>query len=82
VCLICSQDQLADTLTKSLSSSRFLTLRTKLTVTSVSVCLRGLINDDVEESGTEDARDKTAHTRNHIVIIVTSCIQLYIRLVL
>jgi len=43
---ICSQDQLADALTKPLSSFRFHQLKDKLTVTSVSSCLRGRISAD------------------------------------
>jgi hypothetical protein len=54
VCFICSQDQLVDTLTKPLSSSHFLSLRFKLTVTSVPVCLRGHVSDNVQEGAVQN----------------------------
>jgi hypothetical protein len=40
---ICSQDQIADTLTKSLSTNRFVFLRPKLIVSCPTVLLRGLL---------------------------------------
>jgi Reverse transcriptase (RNA-dependent DNA polymerase) len=49
---ICSKDQLADTLTKPLSSTRFLYLRDKLNVTFVSMSLRGPISDSIEDTAT------------------------------
>jgi hypothetical protein len=51
---ICSQDQLADTLTKLLSSSRFLSLRSKFTVTSIPVSLRGHVSDNVQEGALQN----------------------------
>jgi hypothetical protein len=41
--IICSQDQIADTLTKSLSSALFTLLRHKLTVNHPTVRLRGML---------------------------------------
>jgi hypothetical protein len=49
VWFICSKDQLADTLTKSLSAARFKFLRFKLTVVP-TVSLRGRVNDHVADS--------------------------------
>jgi hypothetical protein len=57
---IYSQDQLADTLTKPLSSSRFLSLRSKLIVTSFPVRLRGHVSDNTQD---EDLH-KRYHTRD------------------
>uniref|UniRef100_A0A2N9IMK5 Reverse transcriptase Ty1/copia-type domain-containing protein n=1 Tax=Fagus sylvatica TaxID=28930 RepID=A0A2N9IMK5_FAGSY len=42
---ICSKDQLADLLTKPISSSRFAQLRTKLNVLPIPLGLRGRVND-------------------------------------
>jgi hypothetical protein len=42
---ICSKDQLADLLTKPISSSRFAQLRTKLNVLPIPLGLRGSVND-------------------------------------
>jgi Reverse transcriptase (RNA-dependent DNA polymerase)/gag-polypeptide of LTR copia-type/GAG-pre-integrase domain len=58
---ICSQDQVADALTKPLSTTRFQTLRSKLTVTCPTLRLRGRVSDDIAqddnaEQGHEDTR--------------------------
>ena len=45
VCFISSTDQLADLLTKPISSSRFAALRTKLNVLSIPLGLRGRVKD-------------------------------------
>jgi hypothetical protein len=42
---ICSKDQLADLLTKPISSSRFAQLRTKLNVLPIPLGLRGRVSD-------------------------------------
>jgi hypothetical protein len=42
---ICSQDQLVDALTKPLSYVRFIHIRSKLTITSVSMSLRGPVSN-------------------------------------
>uniref|UniRef100_A0A2N9IRZ5 Reverse transcriptase Ty1/copia-type domain-containing protein n=1 Tax=Fagus sylvatica TaxID=28930 RepID=A0A2N9IRZ5_FAGSY len=55
VCFISSQDQLADLLTKPISSSRFAFLRTKLNVLPIPLGLRGSVKDkDHKSSSTED----------------------------
>uniref|UniRef100_A0A2N9F894 Reverse transcriptase Ty1/copia-type domain-containing protein n=1 Tax=Fagus sylvatica TaxID=28930 RepID=A0A2N9F894_FAGSY len=52
---ISSQDQLADLLTKPISSSRFAFLRTKLNVLPIPLGLRGSVKDkDHKSSSTED----------------------------
>jgi hypothetical protein len=52
VCFVCSQDQLADALTKSLSTLRFVQLGRKLNVTCVSMSLRGPIDEDIQDTST------------------------------
>jgi hypothetical protein len=47
---VCSKDQLADTLTKLLSTLRFNELRHKLNVTCVSMSLRGPIDEDIQNT--------------------------------
>ena len=47
---ISSTDQLADLLTKPISSSRFAVLRTKLNVLSISLGLRGRVKDNHQTS--------------------------------
>ena len=52
---ISSQDQLADLLTKPISSSRFAFLRTKLNVLPIPLGLRGSVKDKAQkQSSTED----------------------------
>jgi hypothetical protein len=51
---ICSQDQLADTLTKPLSAAHFKFLRFKLTVVP-TIRLRGSANDQIQDSEEYDA---------------------------
>uniref|UniRef100_A0A2N9FM88 Reverse transcriptase Ty1/copia-type domain-containing protein n=1 Tax=Fagus sylvatica TaxID=28930 RepID=A0A2N9FM88_FAGSY len=52
---ISSQDQLADLLTKPISSSRFALLRTKLNVLPIPLGLRGSVKDKAQkQSSTED----------------------------
>uniref|UniRef100_A0A2N9F027 Reverse transcriptase Ty1/copia-type domain-containing protein n=1 Tax=Fagus sylvatica TaxID=28930 RepID=A0A2N9F027_FAGSY len=46
VCFLCSKDQLADLLTKPISSSRFPLLRTKLNVLPIPLGLRGRVEDN------------------------------------
>jgi hypothetical protein len=61
---ISSKDQLADLLTKPISSSRFAQLRTKLNVLPIPLGLRGRVNDkdklsqELSHSNTILARDK------------------------
>uniref|UniRef100_A0A2N9F0Q4 Reverse transcriptase Ty1/copia-type domain-containing protein n=1 Tax=Fagus sylvatica TaxID=28930 RepID=A0A2N9F0Q4_FAGSY len=61
---ICSKDQLADLLTKPISSSRFAQLRTKLNVLPIPLGLRGRVNDkdkppsQLSQSKTILAKDK------------------------
>jgi hypothetical protein len=45
---ICTQDQVADALTKPLSTNRFQSLRSKLTVTCPTLRLRGRVSDDAD----------------------------------
>jgi hypothetical protein len=62
---ICSQDQIADILTKPLSSTRFITLKSKLTVNSLSVGLRGRI-DDTSEITIQHMTYKKLHSHKHM----------------
>jgi hypothetical protein len=55
---ICSQDQLADALTKPLSSFRFHQLKDKLTVTCVSMRLRGHISNNKDNDAIIDTTQK------------------------
>jgi Reverse transcriptase (RNA-dependent DNA polymerase) len=48
VWFICSQDQIADALTKPLSATRFIVLTSKLTVTSPTLRLRGHVNSNAD----------------------------------
>jgi hypothetical protein len=54
---ICSQDQLADALTKPLSVTRFNMLRTKLTVTGSTLRLRERVNSNTEDNVKEEQKD-------------------------
>jgi hypothetical protein len=45
ICFICSQDQITDALTKSLSTTCFQFLRSKLTVVCSPLSLRGCVSD-------------------------------------
>jgi hypothetical protein len=50
VCFVCSQDQLADALTKMLSTLRFVQLRYKLNVTCFSMSLMEPIDEDIQDT--------------------------------
>jgi hypothetical protein len=46
---VCSHDQIADALTKSLSTARFTFLRSKLTVPSAMLCLNGRVDSEKQK---------------------------------
>ena len=54
---ISTNDQLADIFTKSLSSARFLLLRSKLMVTSSPISLRGAVREASRESSIDSSID-------------------------
>jgi hypothetical protein len=47
---ICSHDQLANTLTKTLSNVHFIVLRSKLILKSLPMSLRGRISNELEDT--------------------------------
>lgn len=59
---LCSADQITDALTKSLASVRFQMLRTKLTVVSTTLGLRGAVKID-----DEDELEMTSRVSNGVV---------------
>ena len=56
---ISTNDQLVDIFTKSLSSARFLLLRSKLMVTSSPISLRGVVREASRESSIDSSIDHT-----------------------
>jgi hypothetical protein len=56
---ISSTDQLADLLTKPISSNRFLQLRTKLNVLSIPLGLRGRVKDKVRNLQLEEIKEES-----------------------
>ena len=56
---ISSTDQLADLLTKPISSNRFLQLRTKLNVLSIPLGLRGHVKDKVRNLQLDEIKEES-----------------------
>ena len=59
---ISSTDQLADLLTKPISSNRFLQLRTKLNVLSIPLGLRGRVKDKVRNLQLDEIKEESPAT--------------------
>jgi Reverse transcriptase (RNA-dependent DNA polymerase) len=68
---ICSQDQIADALTKPLSTTRFQFLRSKLTVVSPPISLRGRVSNTQAMATQEEIQTDVTHKTK--LIVVTDC---------
>jgi hypothetical protein len=73
VCFVCSQDQLADALTKMLSTLRFVQLRYKLNVTCFSMSLMEPIDEDIQDTSAPQHHKECNNTDGYIGL-VTACI--------